>query len=80
MAIDPQEVLVGIEVRARRTLRSGSPAESLDATGVARRRIALAAYAAHAPPHRGLRLDLVAAVQVSATTWRLSRLAGIDAM
>lgn len=79
VAIDPGQVLVGVEVRARRTNRTGDPAGTLDAAAVARRRRALAAYAASAPPHRGLRLDLVAAIQVGPTTWRLSRLQGIDA-
>ena len=79
VAIDPGHVLVGVEVRARRTNRTGDPADTLDAAAIARRRRALAAYAANAPPHRGLRLDLVAAIQVGPTTWRLSRLQGIDA-
>lgn len=78
VAIDPADVLVGIEVRARRSGRTGEPTESLTRDGVARRRRALAAYAAHAPPHRGLRLDLVSVVP-AAGGWRLSRLAGIDA-
>jgi putative endonuclease len=78
VAIDPIGVLVGVEVRARRSERAGSPAETLSPRGIARRRRALAAYAAHAPPHHGIRLDLVSVVP-AAGGWRLSRLAGIDA-
>lgn len=78
VAIDPRGVLVGVEVRARRGERTGAPGETLDRAGIARRRHALAAYAADAPPHRGLRLDLVSVVP-AAGGWRLSRLAGIDA-
>jgi putative endonuclease len=78
VAIDPAGVLVGIEVRARRSGRTGTPTETLSREGITRRRHALAAYAAHAPPHRGLRLDLVSVVP-AAEGWRLSRLAGIDA-
>jgi len=78
VAIDPTGVLVGVEVRARRSERTGAPIETLSPHGIARRRHALAAYAGHAPPHRGIRLDLVSVVP-TAGKWRLSRLAGIDA-
>ena len=78
VALDPSGVLVGVEVRARRSERTGTPAETLGPDAVARRRRALAAYASDAPPHRGLRLDLVSAVPTT-RGWRLSRLAGIDA-
>ncbi|MEO8510121.1 MAG: YraN family protein [Chloroflexota bacterium] len=77
VAIDPSAMLVGVEVRARRSERSGAPTETLTPEAIARRRHALAAYAAHAPPHRGLRLDLVSVVPAPGG-WRLSRLAGID--
>lgn len=77
VALDPRHVLVGVEVRARRTVRTGDPLETLRGAAIVRRRHALAAYAAHAPPHRGLRLDLVSAVPIDGG-WRLTRLAGID--
>lgn len=76
VALDPDQVLVGIEVRARRTARSGAPSETLGRAAIARRRRALAAYAAQAPRHQGLRLDLVAVVR-EGTRWRLTRLPGI---
>jgi putative endonuclease len=77
VAIDPEGMLVAVEVRARSSLRTGGPAASLSPAGVRRRRAALAAYATKAPPHRGLRLDLVAAVPLG-DRWRLSRLPGIE--
>ncbi|MGH2429568.1 MAG: YraN family protein [Candidatus Limnocylindria bacterium] len=75
--------LVGIEVRARRTDRAGSAAESVDRRRVLRLRTALAAYAAGATvPHHGLRIDLVAvspAAGAQPGQWHLRRLAGVDA-
>lgn len=79
VAIDPTDVLVGIEVRARRSGRTGLPTETLNRDGIARRRRALVAYAVHAPPHRGVRLDLVSVVPAG-TRWRLSRMEGIDSV
>lgn len=77
---DPDGVLVGIEVRARRTSRSGSPLESLRAAGMARRRAALAGYArATRSQFAGVRLDLVTAVPEPAGGWRLARHPAIDA-
>ena len=61
VCVDPDGVLVGVEVRARRSLRAGAPQESLDGRRLARLRAALATYAVDArPAHRGRRLDLVA--------------------
>lgn len=60
--LDPQRVLVGIEVRARRTPRAGSPEETVDGRRVRRIARSLAAFAAGAGvAHDGLRVDLVAA-------------------
>lgn len=77
---DPAGVLVGIEVRARRTARTGAPLESLGPRGLARRRAALACYArAVRMPFAGLRLDLVTAAPDPAGGWRLSLHRAIDA-
>jgi putative endonuclease len=60
--LDPHRVLVGIEVRARRTPRAGMPEETVDARRVRRIGRSLAAFAAAGGvPHDGLRVDLVAA-------------------
>ncbi|HET7686027.1 MAG TPA: YraN family protein [Candidatus Limnocylindria bacterium] len=83
VALDPDAVLVGVEVRARRTTRTGGAAASLDRRHVARRRAALVRYvAAGAPPHRGLRLDLVTvepAHDEAGRRWCATRLPAIDA-
>jgi Holliday junction resolvase-like predicted endonuclease len=80
VALDPRGVLVGIECRARRSDRAGSPAESVDGRRVARLRRAVAAYAATSGVrHRGLRIDLVSARPEpgGAGRWRLARVEGI---
>lgn len=83
VALDPDAVLVGVEVRARRSARTGEGGASLDARRLARRRAALARSAAScAPTHRGLRLDLVIlapAQNGAGSRWRATRLPAIDA-
>lgn len=60
--LDPQGVLVGIEVRARRTGRAGFPEETVDARRIGRIARSLAVFAAGSGvAHHGLRVDLVAA-------------------
>ena len=80
VCLDPADCLVGVEVRARRTARSGSPLESLRARHVARLRAALARYARdNAPPHRGIRIDLVSVTPNAAgDAWRVQRLPALD--
>ncbi|HET9416477.1 MAG TPA: YraN family protein [Candidatus Limnocylindria bacterium] len=81
VALDPDGVLVAVEVRARRHARTGSPVESVDGRRIGRARRTLAALAASAPPHRGLRVDLVAAEPSGGRpgSWRLRRVPGIEA-
>jgi len=80
VCLDPGGVLVGVEVKLRRTERAGSGAESVDKRRVGRLRAALAAYAAGATvAHHGIRLDLVTMAPAGAGQWRLRRLPGIDA-
>ena len=55
-------------------IRIGLRGDAID-----RRRHDLAAYAVHAPPHRGLRLDLVSVVAIDGG-WRLTRLAAFDGL
>jgi len=60
LALDPDGVLVALEVRARRSERAGQAGESVDARRVTRMRRTLAAFAAtRETRHAGLRVDLV---------------------
>ena len=80
VALDPDDVLVGIEVRARNTARAGTGSESIDARRVARTGRTLAAFAARdRVGHRGLRIDLVSVMPASGTAgeWRLRRIPNI---
>jgi putative endonuclease len=79
VAIDTDRTLVAIEVRARRTRRTGAAAATVDARRVARLRRTLGAIAAGGRhPHRALRIDLVT-VEPSERRgrWRLARVPGI---
>ena len=77
--LDPARVLVGVEVRARRTVRTGTPLESVDAAHLRRLRLALARYATASSVRRtGTRLDVVSVTPVSRGRWRLRRHAGVD--
>ena len=80
VALDPDSVLVAIEVRARRSRRTGGAAASLDPRRVARLRRSLSAIgAAFGRTHRGLRVDLVTAEPLGPARngWRLLRIPGI---
>lgn len=79
VAVDPGRSLVAIEVRARRTRRTGEAAVTVDARRVARLGRTLAAVGAQGRhSHRALRIDLVT-VEPSATPgrWSLVRVPGI---
>lgn len=80
VALDPNRILVAVEVRLRRSGRSGNAIESVRAEKVVRLRSALTAYARATPiEHRGLRVDLVAmSPGPEPRTWRLRRLPGVD--
>ena len=80
VALDPNGILVGVEVRARRTARTGTGTETINAHRVARSGRTLAAFAtADAIGHRGLRLDLVTVMPEpgGAGRWRLRRIPDI---
>ena len=80
VALDPDGVLVGVEVRARRTARSGIGTESVDARRTARTGRTLAAFAAGAHVgHCGLRIDLVSVMPEpgDGARWRLRRIPNI---
>lgn len=66
IALDPRHVLVGVEVRARRSPRAGTPEETIDARRVRRIAATLLDYArTEGVRHAGLRIDLVAAEPIS---------------
>lgn len=76
IALDPAGILVGVEIRARRTPRTGAGTESIDARRVARMGRTLAAFAAAGETnHRGLRLDVVRVAPEPGVvgTWRVRR-------
>jgi putative endonuclease len=81
VALDPNGVLVGVEVRARRTVRTGIGTESITAERIRRTGRTMAAFAATSGVHhRGLRIDLVSVMPdpgPPADTWRLRRIPGI---
>ncbi len=80
VCLDPTRFLVGVEVRARRTVRAGSALESVDARHIARVRLALAAFADASPlPHRGLRVDLVAVRPAHPDAWHFEHHRAVDA-
>jgi putative endonuclease len=82
VCLDPDGTLVGVEVRARGSPRTGIPEESVDRRHVARLRAALAGYARRsAAGARRLRVDLVSvsAEPDGTARWRLRRLPAIDA-
>jgi putative endonuclease len=79
VALDTDRTLVAIEVRARRTARTGLAAMSVDGRRVARLGRTLAAIGASCgEPHQGLRIDLVSVEPtLDPGRWRLTRLPGI---
>jgi len=79
VALDPSRTLVAVEVRARRTVRTGAAAFSVDDRRVARIGRTLTAVGTTCGEHyRALRIDLVS-VEPSGDPgrWRLTRLPGI---
>ncbi len=60
IALDPKRVLVGVEVRARRSRRTGDGSESIDLRRIARIGRSVVEFGATTRvPHRGTRVDLV---------------------
>jgi len=82
IALDPGDVLVAIEVRARRTERTGTGSESIDRNRTARIGRTLASFGCKTDaPHRGLRVDLVTVSPMPgpADRWRVRRIPNIGA-
>lgn len=80
VALDPGRILVAVEVRARRTARTGPAAASVDHRRVRRLARTLAAVAASSgEPHTGLRIDIVTVEPLAGATrrWRISRIPNV---
>ena len=79
VALDPSRCLVGVEVRLRRSGRTGDPLASVRPRHLRRVSSALAAFARGAAiGHVGLRIDLVSVVPgPRPRTWRLTRLPAV---
>jgi putative endonuclease len=79
VCIDTEGVLVGVEVRARRSSRAGSPLESIDRRRLHRLRSSLVDFAStNEISARALRVDL-AAVEFTEAGWRVTIHAAVDA-
>jgi putative endonuclease len=80
IALDPTRTLVAVEVRARRTDRTGAAATTVDHRRIRRLESTLVAYASGGTTRpRGLRVDLVT-VEPSGgpeRRWRVRRIPGI---
>jgi putative endonuclease len=80
LALDPGGALVAVEVRARRSARTGTPEASVDAVRLGRLRRSVASLAAgRRPAPAALRVDLVTAHPVPgmAGRWLLRRHAAV---
>lgn len=80
LAVDPTGTLVAVEVRARRSPRAGSAAESVDAGRVGRIGRTLVTHArASGRVWPALRIDLVTVEPIpGGARWQLRRIPGID--
>ncbi len=77
IALDPGRVLVGVEVRARRSARAGDGSESIDARRTARIGHSVVEYASSTRiTHLGTRVDLVlvAPSDVESSGWKARRI------
>jgi putative endonuclease len=79
VALDPSDVLVGLEVKVRTTSRAGTGPQGIDRRRLRRLRSALAQYAADGPSHRGLRVDVVSLEPSGAGSWRITHFPVADA-
>ena len=81
VAHDPDGVLVGIEVKVRRTGRAGDPLESINRHRLLRLRKALGCFRSETSRRSGdgLRVDLVALRPVEHGQWRLTHHRAVDA-
>lgn len=81
VALDPDGVLVAVEVKLRRSPRTGDPSSSLGRRRLGRLRVALRRFRAESAGRigDGLRVDLVAIQPATSDTWRLTHHRAVDA-
>lgn len=81
VALDPGGVLVAVEVKVRRSARSGDPLQSVDRARLARLRAAVGRFRAAAPGRIGSasRVDLVAIRPTIGGGWLATHHCAIDA-
>lgn len=81
VAVDPEGVLVAVEVKLRQSPRAGKPVEAVDRRRLLRLRAALGQFRATSEEGMGseLRVDLVAVGRAPDGGWRLAHHPGIDA-
>ena len=81
VALDPCRTLVAVEVKLRRTARSGLAVESLGPDRLRRLRSALGRFVVEerAQQVNGLRIDMVAVQAASGGQWRLTHHRAVDA-
>jgi putative endonuclease len=81
VALDPEGVLVAVEVKLRSGGRAGDPLESVNRVRMGRLRTALGRYRAEVPMAMGdgLRVDLVAVRPAIEGGWRVTHHRGVDA-
>lgn len=78
IAMDPQGILVALEVRARHTERAGAGWETIDRRRTARLGRTLAAFAAERSAHHcALRIDLVLVTRGERGGWSARRIPNI---
>jgi len=80
VALDPDGVMVAVEVKLRRAGRAGRPSESVDRRRLSRLRAALGRYSASSqrPARGGLRVDLIGVRPSGDGRWRLVHERAID--
>lgn len=81
VALDPDGVLVAVEVKLRRSGRTGDPLASVDRRRLGRLRVALGRFRAESALRfgDGLRVDLVAIRPAAGGAWRLTHHRAVDA-
>ena len=81
VGLDPDGVLVAVEVKLRRSSRVGEPPEAIDRRRLLRLRAALGQFraASDGPMRRDLRVDLLAVSRGPDRSWRLEHHRAIDA-
>ena len=79
VALDPDVVLVAVEVKLRSSGRAGGPFDEMDRRRIRRQQAALLSFRDEVRPGAAsLRIDLVALRPAAGGRWQLSHHSGID--